>query len=128
MPMLNTVGIYREMYRNPKAHLPSLREARATQPLTDRQEILRYMRSATPVFDVLEDVVDLVNNTTVIPSGPSLISDGVWIWRVDSIHYLANYHFDFPEAFLFHVRNVGYRPPTSLPSTDEFDAEVMSYF
>ncbi|MEU8896231.1 hypothetical protein [Nocardia sp. NPDC048505] len=125
--MLNTVGIYREMYRS-KGHLPSLRESQATQALGDQQEILQYMRSATPVFDVLEDVVDIVNNSTMIPSGPSLISDGQWIWRVDSIHYLSSYRLAFPEAFVQHVRAQNYRPPVSLPATDEFDAEVLSYF
>ncbi|WP_097245139.1 hypothetical protein [Nocardia amikacinitolerans] len=128
MPILNTVGIYREMYRSPKEGLPSLREAQATQPLTDRQAILEYMRSAPPVFDVLEDVTDLLDDSTVIPGGPSLISDGRWIWRVDSIHYLATYRFNFPEEFLFHVRDSGYRPPTEVPDSDEFDAEVLSYF
>lgn len=126
--MLNTVGIYGEMYQNPKDELPSLRAAQATQPLTDRQAILEYMRSAPPVFDVLEDVTDLLDGSTAIPGGPSLISDGRWIWRVDSIHYLATYRLNFPEKFLFHVRDADYQPPTAVPDSDEFDADVLSYF
>lgn len=127
MALLNTVGIYREMYKA-KAHLPSLRESQATQTLGDQQDILNYMRAATPVFDVLEDVVDIVDNTTMIPSGPSLLSDGQWIWRVDSIHYLGTYRLAFPEPFVQHVREQNYRPPLTLPATDEFDAEVLTYF
>ncbi|MEV0249033.1 hypothetical protein AB0H76_20690 [Nocardia sp. NPDC050712] len=127
MALLNTVGIYREMYKS-KGHLPSLRESQATEALTDQQEILQYMRAGTPVFDVLEDVVDLVDSTTTIPSGPSLISDGQWIWRVDSIHYLSSYRLAFPDSFVQHVRATNYQPPRSLPATDEFDAAVLAYF
>ncbi|MFC9896552.1 hypothetical protein ACFVMC_22935 [Nocardia sp. NPDC127579] len=125
--MLSTVGIYREMYRG-KEGLPSLRQSQATQALADQREIIEYMRAGTPVFDVLEDVLDIVDNATMIPSGPSLISDGHWIWRVDSIHYLSTYRLAFPDAFVQHVRAADYRPPVSLPATDEFDAEVLSYF
>ncbi|MBF6211536.1 hypothetical protein IU487_10810 [Nocardia puris] len=128
MAGLGTVGIYREMYSVPKEGLPSLREASNTQPLTDRQAILDYMRAAPPVFDVLEDVVDLFDNTTVIPGGSSLLSDGQWIWRVDSIHYLATYRLAFPEPFLYHVRGANYQPPAAAPDNDEFDAAVLTYF
>ncbi|WP_405179648.1 hypothetical protein OG225_38745 [Nocardia sp. NBC_01377] len=86
------------------------------------------MRSATTVFDVLEDVTDLFRPGNVIPGGSSLISDGRWIWRVDSIHYLADHPLAFPEAFLRHVRSAEYRPPTALPSNDEFDLAVLTYF
>ncbi|MEV6277763.1 hypothetical protein [Nocardia sp. NPDC051832] len=127
MALLSTVGIYREMYQG-KEQLPLLRESQATQALGDQQEILRYMRAATPVFDVLEDVLDLVDNTITIPSGPSLISDGRWIWRVDSIHYLTTYRLAFPDEFVQHVRSQNYRPPLTIPATDEFDAEVLTYF
>ncbi|WP_157183819.1 hypothetical protein [Nocardia takedensis] len=105
-----------------------MREPQPVQALTDRAEVIRYMRSATPVFDVLEDVRDLFDETVVVPSGPSLMSDGRWIWRVDSIHYLSRYSLSIPEEFLHHVREAGYRPPASLPSTDEFEAAVLAYF
>ncbi|MGW0245607.1 hypothetical protein ACWDYH_03100 [Nocardia goodfellowii] len=127
MAGLGTVGIYREMYQG-KEQLPSLRESQAVRALTDQQQILGYMRAGTPVFDVLEDVVDLVDNSTVIPGGPSLISDGRWIWRVDSIHYLTHYRLAFPETFVQHVRGSDYRPPLTIPATDEFDAAVLSFF
>ncbi|MEV6274652.1 hypothetical protein [Nocardia sp. NPDC051832] len=124
---LRPVGMYREMYAS-KPELPSLREQSAGQQLSDWEAVLEYMRSAPAVFDVLDVVADVFDPATQISSASSLHSDGQWIWRVDSIHYLSKYHFPVPEEFLRHVRAAGYQPPSAAPSSEEFDAAVLTYF
>ncbi|MFC9966124.1 hypothetical protein ACFVH4_18000 [Nocardia ignorata] len=126
---LKPVGIYREMYRSGHADLPSLREARATQPLEDRGRIVQYMTAATPVFDVMGSVTDLLDANASITSGQSLISDGTWLWRVDSIHYLTRYDLEIPAEFVDHVRGRNYRPTADVDLADEiYDAAITAYF
>lgn len=123
------MGLYREMYR-PGRHdeLPSLPASRTGRVIPDRDRILEYLRTAPGVFDVLDVETDLLGGTDQIRSASSLISDGGWIWRVDSIHYLGNYPIDIPDAFLTHVRERGYRPPGAVDWSEEFEAAVLVYF
>ncbi len=87
------------------------------------------MNSCTPVFDVLADVNDLIDERKTIRSGASLFSDGEWIWRADSVHYLANYPLRIPPAFLEHVRSRNYQPPTDIDVSDpSFDDAISMYF
>ncbi|MEU6561081.1 hypothetical protein [Nocardia nova] len=88
-----------------------------------------YMEAGAAIFDVLDDVVDLVDNTTWIRSGPSLISDGTWLWRIDSIHYLRNYSLDIPQEFLDHVRTREYQQTGAVDAADPvFDTAISAYF
>ncbi|WP_227984237.1 hypothetical protein [Nocardia spumae] len=88
-----------------------------------------YMEACTPVFDVLEDVVDLVDGREWIRSGPTLLSDGAWIWRLDSVHYLRHYSLDIPQEFLDHVQSRDYRPVDDVDaSAPEFDDAISAYF
>ncbi|MFE3442181.1 hypothetical protein ACFXNW_04035 [Nocardia sp. NPDC059180] len=128
MTVLKPVGIFREMYSGGHDDLPSLFASFTQRPIEDRAHILDYLRAAPPVLDVLDVERDLIDNTQNIMSAASLISDGTWIWRVDSIHYLSRYAIDIPDEFLQHVRGLDYRPPTSAPDSEEFDAAMMSYF
>ncbi|WP_067885838.1 hypothetical protein [Nocardia vaccinii] len=132
MTELKTVGMYREMYADRRKgrhdELPSLVESFTDRVIEDRAEIVAYMRSAPGVFDVLDVLTDLVDGDQRIMSASSLISDGEWIWRVDSVHYLANYGLDIPEEFLRHVRGRKYTPPTEVDDSDEFDSAVLQYF
>ncbi|MFI6860416.1 hypothetical protein ACIBKZ_10970 [Streptomyces sp. NPDC050421] len=125
---LRTVGMYREMYEGDHGHLPSIYESVATRALPDRDAVVRYLRESPGAFDVMEATPHLLDERQTIPGGPSLHSDGEWIWRVDSIEYLAYQPLEIPAEFVEHVRARDYRPPTALDWTDEFDAAVMRYF
>lgn len=133
MTKLKPVGIYREMYRTPRTELPSLEESYTRRVIGDRSSVVEYMRAGTPVFDVMEDVVDLVGRREWIRSGPSLLSDGVWVWRVDSAYYLQNYSLDMPDEFLEHVRQRNYRPDNDIDLSDPswrvlFREAITAYF
>jgi hypothetical protein len=128
MTSLKPVGLYREMYNGRHAELPSITESFTERTIEDRAEVLNYLRSAPGVFDVLDVLTDLVNGTDKIMSASSLISDGEWVWRVDSIHYLANYNLDIPDDFLRHVRASGYTPPETVEFTADFESALLVYF
>ncbi|WP_460728888.1 hypothetical protein [Nocardia heshunensis] len=125
---LQPVGIYQEMFRKPRTELPSLRDSFTAGPVEDRDMIVAYMKAATPIFDVLVDFTDLLDVSRSIPGGPSLVSDGVWIWRMDSIHYLEHYPLEIPPAFLDHVRARNYRHTTAVDVSDKrFDTAIAAF-
>ncbi|MRH89498.1 hypothetical protein GFY24_18945 [Nocardia sp. SYP-A9097] len=106
-----------------------LRDSYTRQPVADRKLVAEYMKAATPVFDVPGEVSDLLDTARTILSGYSLVSDGEWIWRVDSIHYLENYALEIPAEFLDHVRGRNYRPSGDVDVADaKFDAAIAAYF
>ncbi|MGV9409172.1 hypothetical protein ACWDOP_04585 [Nocardia sp. NPDC003693] len=127
MPLI-PVGIYREMYEGKHTELPSIFDSRSDHPIDDRDAVLTYMRSAPVAFDVLDVADDLINGTDRIMSASSLVCDGVWIWRVDSMHYLSRYALTVPEGFLRHVREREYRAPAQLDFTPELHADLLVYF
>lgn len=121
--------MYREMFRKVREELPLLRNSHTNQLVEDRNLVAQYMKAATPVFDVPGDVTDLLDTAKSIRSGPSLVSDGEWIWRVDSIHYFENYSLEIPAEFLNHVRGRNYRPRGDVDVSDvKFDAAIAAYF
>ncbi|MFI6870189.1 hypothetical protein [Nocardia sp. NPDC050406] len=129
MSTLKPVGIYREMYRAVRQDLPSLHESRTAEGVEDRERVIEYMKAGTPVFDVMGSAPDLLGGSNGIGSGQSLVSDGEWIWRVDSIHYLAHHPLAIPESFLVHVRARNYVPDSDVNVADaKFDAAIQTYF
>ncbi|WP_327350497.1 WD40 repeat domain-containing serine/threonine protein kinase [Streptomyces sp. NBC_01304] len=108
---LNPVGLYRQMYEGRLAYLPSIHDARTGQVVEDRAQVIAYMKAEELVaIDFMSAIPDLFRPQEFILGGPSLHTDGVWVWRTDSIHYLENYQLDLPEDFLRHVRASAYRP------------------
>ncbi|GAB4583200.1 hypothetical protein [Nocardia sp. IFM 10818] len=129
MSELKPVGIYREMFRAARHDLPSLHESRTELLADNRDRVVEYMKAATPVFDVMGDSPDLLDSAKRIGSGPSLMSDGEWIWRVDSIHYLSHYPLTIPDEFLTHVHARNYQPAGNVDVADEkFDTAIKTYF
>ncbi|WP_157762208.1 hypothetical protein [Nocardia yamanashiensis] len=125
---MRPVGIYREMYEGRRSELPALSDAVAGFEIADRERVLDYMRAAPGIFDVLDVVTDLVDNIDQIMSASSLVSDGTWIWRVDSIHYLGKYDLEIPADFLHHVRRSEYSPPASIEFTSAVNEAIARYF
>lgn len=128
MSELKPVGIYREMYKRGHDHLPSIHEARTDHVLEDRDEILEYLRKAPEVFDVMEAVPNMITGEGWIPGGSSLHSDGEWIWRTDSIEYLAATPLTIPDEFVQHVRTHHYIPPNYDRLDESFRAAYLRYF
>ncbi|WP_054815801.1 hypothetical protein [Nocardia arizonensis] len=125
---LKPVAMYREMYGKGHAELPSLRTAETDAVEPDRARILDYMHTAPGVLDVMESVEDLVTGDGYIQGGSSLHSDGVWIWRVDSLKYLADRPLALPPEFVARVREHGYVPPAVDVDDPDFEDAVMAFF
>ncbi|EFE79217.1 protein kinase [Streptomyces filamentosus] len=108
---LKPVGLFRQMYEGWLEHLPSIHEARTEQVLDDRDRVIAYMKTEEfGALDYMSAVPDLLDQKEFVLGGPSLHTDGVWVWRTDSIHYFEKHRLEIPEEFLRHVRAGGYRP------------------
>ncbi|MDV5142891.1 hypothetical protein R1T08_00750 [Streptomyces sp. SBC-4] len=125
--ILKPVGIYREMYRDKHGELPSIADTVTQQILPDHAEIIRYLNNAPAGFDVMESVKHLFEEDRWIPGGSSLNSDGVWVWRQDSIEYLAAQPLELPADFVNHVRANDYTPP-AVDEGDTFYDALLHYF
>ncbi|MFB8138560.1 WD40 repeat domain-containing protein [Streptomyces parvus] len=108
---LQPVGLFPQMYEGWLEHLPSIHEARTGQVLDDRDRVIAYMKTEEfGALDYMSAVPDLLDRKEFIPGGPSLHTDGVWVWRTDSIHCFERHRLEIPEEFLRHVRAGGHRP------------------
>ncbi|MFJ2899092.1 hypothetical protein ACIO87_29965 [Streptomyces sp. NPDC087218] len=125
--ILKPVGMYREMYRDQHGDLPSIADAVTRQTLPDHAEIIGYLNNAPAGFDVMESVKHLFEEGRWIPGGSSLNSDGVWVWRQDSIEYLAEQPLEVPADFVNYVRANDYNPPT-VDASDTFYDALLRYF
>ncbi|MGW7342576.1 WD40 repeat domain-containing serine/threonine protein kinase [Streptomyces sp. NPDC054854] len=117
---LKPVGLYRQMYEGWLQNLPSIHEARTGHVLDDRAQVIEYMKAEEfAAMDYMSAIRDLLDHKEFILGGPSLHTDGVWVWRTDSIHYFENHQLEIPEDFLRHVRGSGYRPRTDHGFDDD---------
>ncbi len=67
------------------------------------QLIIDYLNNGIPVFDVMGVSIDPFDSNTVISGGPSLISDGYWIWRYDLAYFMEKYNLGLPDEFIIHA-------------------------
>lgn len=125
---LKPVAMYREMYEGTHDELPSVHDAPTGAVEADRERVLNYMRKVRAIFDVMGEAPDLFTPGAGIEGGPSLYSDGVWIWREDSLKYLADQPLVLPPDFVDHVRALDYTPQNFDTRDPDFDAAFLSYF
>jgi hypothetical protein len=104
---MNVVGVFRELTRNRSGtNLPSIYASKDALSRKDAGIIAAYLRCGVPVFDVMEATQDPFDSEVFVSGGPSLRSDGTWVWREDLIHYIERYRVDLPTEFIAHVRNM----------------------
>ncbi|POM26455.1 hypothetical protein BTM25_08560 [Actinomadura rubteroloni] len=124
---LKPVALYREMYQGEREDLPSIQNAAARIVEPDRERILDYMRKARQGFDVMESVPNLFRSGEYIPGGPSLSTDGIWVWRTDSLVYLTARPLVLPALFVEDVRDRDY-VPADVEWTDELGAAIRRWW
>jgi hypothetical protein len=95
-------------------------------PLHDEAGIVQYLKNASPVVDYMEATRDVVGGTAFIPGAPSIVTDGVWVWREDLSYYVQNYHVRLDDDFLSHARSKSYEPEAlSTGRLDEVIANLI---
>ncbi|WP_394779531.1 hypothetical protein [Undibacterium sp.] len=125
---MKVVGLYRELIVGNNRSLESIRSV-INQLSSEQSEIIvRYLKAGIPVFDVMEASIDPFDSRTRISGGPSLVSDGHWVWRRDLAHFVEKYRIGLPPDFIEHT-NVSrkFDTDTSRLITDKWEDALKSY-
>src|SRR5262249_8277732 len=76
------VGFYRELYDD-EPGAPSIRDAVRPTAATDEARIVAYLKAGVGLAGVGKYVGDVLNPSAQFAVSPSLLTDGVWLWRAD---------------------------------------------
>lgn len=101
---MQVVGLFRELTREKPAFLPSIIDAKGKLAAAQVSQVAAFLRRGVPVFDVMEATPDPFDPKTFLKGGPSLVSDGHWVWREDLAHYVERYQVGLPSQFIAHVQ------------------------
>ena len=102
---MKVVGLYRELGKEVSQSLPSIYIDRDKMPMESVPLVLDYLASGVPVFDIMEASTDPFDNNKRMSGGPSLVSDGDWVWRNDLAYFVEKYRLGLSDEFIQQVRS-----------------------
>lgn len=73
-----------------------------------KQDVVAYLESGIEIFSWLEDVRCLYG-CTAENIGSAELTDGVWVWTREFVHYVACHHIAIPERFQIFLRQRSYK-------------------
>lgn len=92
---------------------PSIHERLDDSVLAEKPNILAYLEAgsiyaigAGLAFDYFRQSKRHVIDNLM------LLTDGTWLWPSDFAYYVRHYHVAVPEAFVTHMKVLGWRPPS----------------
>lgn len=97
------IGLFRELDAQLSQNLNSIHDFAWGLSSDIADIIFEYLINGVPVFDVMGVTVDPFDGTIIITGGPSLVSDGEWIWRSDLSYFVKKYRVKFPDEFIAYV-------------------------
>lgn len=100
---MTVIGLIRELEPTAQVSLPSLTELKGELPAELASTISEYLERGCPVLDVMEGSRDPLNPNHYISGGPSLVSDGKWVWRLDLAYFVKQYRIRLNPEFLDYV-------------------------
>jgi hypothetical protein len=108
--IVRTIGLFAEIGPSrPEVYRESIYDAVRPDAEPEEEDICEYLNSGIPLFDVMESTRDVISGDSYIKGGPSLLTDGTWVWREDLQYYVKRYHVALPEEFIRHARESGFR-------------------
>jgi hypothetical protein len=109
------IGFFREMSRDLKAQRasPSIRDYVSDRPQDNEEKVVAYLRGGICLGASAGFEPDVFDPSSRVALCAHLISDGVYLWRLDLAHYVEKYHVRLPPGFLSHMASVNWEPPSS---------------
>ena len=104
---MKVIGLFRELNRGCGSFLKMIHNEREFLSDNEAKVISEYLRSGIPVIDIMEASIDPFDQSIVMPGGPSLISDGDWVWRQDLAYFVEKYKVRLPKDFVFYALKRG---------------------
>lgn len=106
------VGFFREMQPNPdEVFKESIFDHLTGGPSYEASNVVRYLESGYPVFDIMEGTRDVLGGKFLVPGGSSLLTDGQYVWRNDLSYYVREYKINLPVEFLNYMRDRNFEIP-----------------
>lgn len=100
---MKVVGLFRELGPGIAPSVTSIHEVIGALDHDITDMIGKYLDRGVPVFDVMEATVDPLDRSTRIVGGPSLLSDGEWVWRNDLSYFVRKYRVAVSDEFVRHA-------------------------
>ncbi|MCT7325480.1 hypothetical protein [Ralstonia mojiangensis] len=124
---MKVVGLFRELSGSANQTIQTIHDVVGGLPWDNVPAVVTYLQSGVPVFDVMEASVDPFDKSVQIPGGPSLISDGFWIWRNDLAYFVEKYRVGLPEEFILHALHCGVASVDRLLIAGEWEKILEEY-
>jgi hypothetical protein len=97
---MKALGVFRELAAANIRQHESIFDAVGKLDRAHVSEIAAYLESGVILCAVMGVTVDPLNDSCTIGGGPSLLSDGVWIWRADLAYFVRKYRVALPMEFV----------------------------
>ena len=106
---LQKVGFYFEL--EPQEQRAELHRLRSRSSHSDKDSILKYLRSGIDAGAVMMIDYDYVCQPEATIGEIVLKSDGKWIWPSSLAYYVEKYDIQLPEQFVFEMRSIDWIVP-----------------
>jgi hypothetical protein len=122
---MKTAGMFLELGRVRQPTLQhSIRDSVAATPLPDVDRVAAYLRSGHVLIDFMDVKDDVLDHSRQVMGGPTILTDGEWLWRDDLAYYVSRHNVLPPEEFLQLIRKRHY----IVPDVDEATLEKITEF
>lgn len=101
--LMKAVGVFRELEPGHDESLPSIKAAAGFLTPNDANLIAAYLENGETVFDVMKANADPFDPSISLPGGPSLVTDGLWVWRLDLAYFVRKYRVELSRDFVSHA-------------------------
>ncbi|MGC5377491.1 hypothetical protein ACPXB1_03305 [Micromonospora sp. DT68] len=82
------------------------------EELPDAAQVVTYLNSGHVLIDVMDVADDAFDSTRQVMNGPTVLTDGDWLWRKDLAYYVRRHRIAVPEDFLALIRARNYVVPS----------------
>ena len=123
---MKILGNYVELWpKTANTPLGSIKKYVQADRARDADLIRRYLSSGETIISMMSVDVDVIEGTTEILGGSSVLTDGVWVWRESLAYYYHRYNLRLPPDFIQAVRGLKYQVPPVLDQRGaEFSKEL----
>lgn len=120
---MKAIGLFKELEPHGHPGLPSIHDALGRLDPEVKDQVVSYLQSGQGVDDTLCSSRDPLDPTKSFPGGPSLVSDGEFVWREDLQYFVERYAVALDDEFVARARGQS----TSTTPLD-YDAASHAYW
>lgn len=115
---VQVLAFYAELFPgDPRCAARSLKTTLRDAPMVDADRVAQYLMNGVRVVDADHGTDDVITGRIRKPAsrfllgGPTLVTDGAWVWRRDLVYYVTNYHVALDESFVARAREHDFTVP-----------------